>query len=75
MNILSKDLDTLRKEHAEATAYAEEMTKASIVFTDSLIKIADKYNCSRKEVVFNGANAIVEAAFNYDFKDWEENKK
>lgn len=59
-DLISKDLETLRKEHADAMAYAESMTAAQIEYTDKICVIADRHGVERKQAVTAAINAIIE---------------
>lgn len=74
-DLLFKDTETLREEHKKTMAYADEMTAAQMEFFDKLVRIADKYERTRKDTVFAAATTMIDIAFNNDFTDWEEQYK
>lgn len=67
LDIISKDLDTLRKEHAEAVAYAEAMTDAKINYTDKICAIADRHGVERKQAVAAAITSILSELVNGAF--------
>lgn len=51
LDLITKDLETLREAHKQAVNYAELMAAAQIDYTDLVCKIADNHGVERKKAI------------------------
>lgn len=71
LDIISKDLETLRKERAEGLAYAKAMADAENEYTEKICQICDQYGVKRKEGIKAAITSILGSLLDnaYDKED------